>query len=68
MARKRKPIRNKDGSFKRWRGGVTGETHHGTMIKFGKYFKAQHGRKAETGDVVIRLKKDGTIDRRRPYH
>ena len=66
--RKKRLIRNPDGSFKKWIGGKTGETHHGTMIKFGKYFKKQHGRKARVGDVVIRLKTDGSTDRRSNYH
>lgn len=60
-------MRNKDGTFKNWKGGKTKSelkkkqnTAHGIKVHIGKEFKRQHGRKAVIGSIVRTKKKDGT--------
>jgi len=60
-------VRNKDGTFKRWKGGKKKSelkkketTAHGIKIHIGKEFKRQHGRKAKIGSIVRKKKKDGS--------
>ena len=60
-------IRNKDGTFKRWKGGKKKSelkkketTAHGIKTHIGKEFKRQNGRTAVIGSIVRTKKKDGS--------
>ena len=65
-ARKRKLIRNPDGTIKEWKGGKTKaqlkkkkQNFHGIAIHIGKEFRKQHRRSPKVGDIVRTKKLDG---------
>lgn len=68
--RKRACIRRADGTFKKWRGGRTKSqlkkkrnTYQGIAVHIGKEFFRQRRRRARTGDIVRKKKKDGSYHR-----
>lgn len=66
-----KPVRTKDGKFKRWPGGKTARkddrTWHGSMARVGREFKRQNGRIAKVGDIVRDKNKSGSYNRGSPW-
>lgn len=67
-----KPVRNKQGQFKKWPGGDSakqnGYSHHGTMVHIGKEFVRQNNRVAKVGDSVRTKTKDGTYNKNAPWY
>jgi len=64
---KRRSTRNKNGTFRN-HPGKENTTWHATLVKIGKEFKKQKGRKAKPGDIVRKRNKDGSYNKGSPWH
>ena len=67
-SRKAKVTRNKNGSFRSWKGGERKQSHNGAMGRVGKEFRRQHKRPAKVGDVVRNKNKDGSFNKGSPWY
>jgi len=75
-SRRKKLVRNPDGTFKEWKGGrdiddlpdKDRSNAHGVATHLGKEYKRQHGRTAKTGDIVRTKTKDGTYHKQASYY
>lgn len=68
---KNRLIRNKNGTFRQWIGGITKGKYtsfHGTMVHIGKEFTRQNNRPSGVGDVVRKKNKDGSYNKNAEWY
>lgn len=68
-------VRRKDGTFKKWKGGLDKKdlkkkqnNFHGIQIHLGKEYKRQNGAKAKLGDIVRTKNKDGSYHKQAEWY